>query len=153
MGCNTPLTPPTPLKMPKDPQMRIKDFNSDNSYLPSLTCNMDVRVHIGRSSGRCKPPGLTRMVQVSYKQINWQIYPPTQKHYRIYIMGCIWQPFAMACFQLLHSGYVGTIRKSFAYTIRKQSYCIVLFSIIMVCDLYFNSHILLCLCITLIFIL
>ena len=49
--------------------------------------------------------------------------------------------------------YVGTIRKSYAYTIWKQSYCIVLFSIIMVCDLYFNSHILLCLCITLILIL
>ena len=30
--------------------------------------------------------------QVSYKQINWQIYPP-QMHYGIYIMGCIWQPF------------------------------------------------------------
>ena len=60
---------------------------------------------------------------------------------------------AMACFRLLHSGYVGTIRKSYAYTIRKQSYCIVFFSIIMVCDLYFNSHILLCLCITLILIL
>ena len=59
----------------------------------------------------------------------------------------------MACFHLLHSGYVGTVRKSYAYTIRKQSYCIVLFSIIMVCDLYFNSHILLCLCITLILIL
>ena len=59
----------------------------------------------------------------------------------------------MACFHLLRSGYVGTIRKSYAYTVQKQSYCIVLFSIIMVCDLYFNSHILLCLCITLILIL
>ena len=60
---------------------------------------------------------------------------------------------AMACFRLLRSGYVGMIWKSYAYTIRKWSYCIVLFSIIMVCDLYFNSHILLCLCITLILIL
>ena len=34
---------------------------------------------------------------------------------------------AMACFRLLRSGYVGTIRKSYAYTIRKQSYCILLF--------------------------
>ena len=59
----------------------------------------------------------------------------------------------MACYRLLHSEYMGTIRKSYAYTIRKQSYYIVLFSIIMVCDLYFNSHILLCLCITLILIL
>ena len=30
-------------------------FNSDSSYLLSLTCNMDVRVHIGRSSGRYTP--------------------------------------------------------------------------------------------------
>ena len=48
---------------------------------------------------------------------------------------------------------LGTIWKSYACMIRKQSYCIALFSIIMVCDLYFNSHILLCLCITLILIL
>ena len=60
---------------------------------------------------------------------------------------------AMACFRLLRSGYGGTIRKSYAYTIWKRSYCIVLFSIIMVCALYFNSHILLCLCITLLVIL
>ena len=59
----------------------------------------------------------------------------------------------MACFHLLRSGYVGTIRKSYAYMILKQSYCIALFSIIMVCALYFNSHILLCLCITLLVIL
>ena len=45
--------PETPQNTPK---MRIKDFNSDNSYLPSLTCNMDVRVHIGRSGGRFMPP-------------------------------------------------------------------------------------------------
>ena len=119
---------PTP---PQHPQMRIKDFNSDNSYLPSLTCNMDVRVHIGRSNGRSTPlywhlvanngnfrfhisrssgrstPLCTdiqwpRMAisgfycHTSYKQINWQIYPPhthTQMHYGIYIMGYIWQPF------------------------------------------------------------
>ena len=36
--------------------MTITDFNSDSSYLPSLTCNMDVRVHIGRSTGRSNPP-------------------------------------------------------------------------------------------------
>ena len=46
---------------------------------------------------------------------------------------------------------LGTIWKSYACTIRKRSYCIAF--IIMVCDLYFNSHILLCLCITLILIL
>ena len=39
----------------KPPKRRIKDFNSDNSYLPSLTCYMDVRVHIGRSTGRSTP--------------------------------------------------------------------------------------------------
>ena len=62
--------------------MRIKDFKSDNSYLPNLTCNMDVRVHIGRSSGRSTlhPPVLTSsgqewQFQVSYKQIKWQMYP------------------------------------------------------------------------------
>ena len=42
----------TPLK---PPQITIRYFNSDSSYLPSLTCNMDVRVHIGRSSGRYTP--------------------------------------------------------------------------------------------------
>ena len=50
---NTPDIPQTPQNTP--PQMRIKDFNSDNSYVPRLTCNMDVRVHIGRSSGRFTP--------------------------------------------------------------------------------------------------
>ena len=50
---NTPQHLQTPQNIP---QMRIKDFNCDNSYLPSLTCHMDVRVHIGRSSGRSTPP-------------------------------------------------------------------------------------------------
>ena len=49
--CN-PLNTPRPLNTP---QMTIRDFNSDSSYLPSLTCNMDVRVHIGRSTGRSTP--------------------------------------------------------------------------------------------------
>ena len=48
---------------------------------------------------------------------------------------------------------LGTIRKSYACMIQKRSYCIALFSIVMVCALYFNSHILLCLCITLLVIL
>ena len=30
--------------------MTITDFNYDSSYLPGLTCNMDVRTHIGRST-------------------------------------------------------------------------------------------------------
>ena len=30
----------------------------------------------------------------------------------------------MACFHLLRSGYMGTIRKSYVYTIWKRSYCI-----------------------------
>ena len=56
----------------------------------------------------------------------------------------------MACFRLL-CGYDTEV--IYAYMIRKQSYCLELFSIIVVCDLCFNSHILLCLCITLILIL
>ena len=32
--------------------MTITDFNSEISYLPGLTCNMDVRAQIGRSTGR-----------------------------------------------------------------------------------------------------
>ena len=39
----------------KHPQMTITDFNYDSSYLPGLTCNMDVRAHIGRSTGRSTP--------------------------------------------------------------------------------------------------
>ena len=44
-----------PWNTSKTPQITIRYFNSDSSYLPSLTCNMDVRVHIGRSSGRYTP--------------------------------------------------------------------------------------------------
>ena len=40
---------------PKHPQMTITDFNYDSSYLPGLTCNMDVRAYIGRSTGRFTP--------------------------------------------------------------------------------------------------
>ena len=40
----------------KHPQMTITDFNYESSYLSSLTCNMDVRVDIGRSTGRSTPP-------------------------------------------------------------------------------------------------
>ena len=35
--------------------MTITDFNHDSSYLPDLTCNMDVRAHIGRLTGRSTP--------------------------------------------------------------------------------------------------
>ena len=73
--------PQHPWKPQEHPQMRIKDFNSEHSYLSSLTCNVHVRVHIGRSSDRSYPPILTSsgqewQFQVSYKQINWQIYTP-----------------------------------------------------------------------------
>ena len=70
--------------------MTITDFNSDSSCLPSLTCNMDVRVHIGRSTGRSTPHGQEWQFQVSfvsgfycyssYRQITWQIYPPVAKN-------------------------------------------------------------------------
>ena len=46
----TPIDSPTPQNTPKHPQMTITDFNYESSYLPSLICNMDVRVHIGRST-------------------------------------------------------------------------------------------------------
>ena len=35
--------------------MTITDFNYEGSYFPGLTCNMDVRAHIGRSTGRSTP--------------------------------------------------------------------------------------------------
>ena len=59
--------------------MGIKDFNSDSSYFSSLTCNMDVRVDIGRSSDRSTSPTDIQWprMAISYKQINWQIYPHT----------------------------------------------------------------------------
>ena len=76
----TPLdTSLTPLKnLPKHPPNENKDFNSDNSYLPSLTHNMDVGEFT--LAYLPLPPVLTSsgqesQFQVSYKQINWQIYP------------------------------------------------------------------------------
>ena len=46
----------TPLKhLQNTPQITIRYFNSDSSYLPSLTCNMDVRVHISISGDRYTP--------------------------------------------------------------------------------------------------
>ena len=36
--------------------MTITDSYSEISYLAGLTCNMDVRAHIGRSTGRSPPP-------------------------------------------------------------------------------------------------
>ena len=35
--------------------MTITDSYSESSYLAGLTCNMDVRAHIGRSTGRSTP--------------------------------------------------------------------------------------------------
>ena len=35
--------------------MTITDSYSERSYLAGLTCNMDVRAHIGRSTGRSIP--------------------------------------------------------------------------------------------------
>ena len=57
----------------------------------------------------------------------------------------------MACFRLLHSGYVGTIWKSYAHTVRNRSFSISSNST--ECDLHSDSHILSCLVITLILIL
>ena len=47
------LTPPPDTH--KTPQMTITDSYSESSYLAGLTCNMDVRAHIGRSN----PPIVT----------------------------------------------------------------------------------------------
>ena len=84
------MTPPTP---PKHPQMTITDFNYESSYLPSWICNIDVRVHIGRSTGRCThpPTGISwpRMAisefycYSSYRKINWQIYAPQIQGYTV----------------------------------------------------------------------
>ena len=43
--------PPPPLI----PQMTITDSYFESSYLEGLTCNLDVRVHYGRSTGRSTP--------------------------------------------------------------------------------------------------
>ena len=62
-----PNTPKTPLKHPQNTsQMTITDFNHESSYLPSWICNIDVRVHICRSTGRCTPH-----LQTSHGQ-EWQ---------------------------------------------------------------------------------
>ena len=37
-------------------QMTITDSYYESSYVAGLTCNLDVRVHIGRSTGRSTPP-------------------------------------------------------------------------------------------------
>ena len=79
------------------PQITPKDFNSDNQYLTSLTCNMDVRVHIDTSSGRSPPP----YWHLVAKNGNFRFhisrstgrFNPPKFHYGIYITGCIWQPF------------------------------------------------------------
>ena len=88
--------------------MTITDFNYESSYLPSLTCHMDVRVHIGRSTGRSTPPPLEAssgqewQFQISIVTANIvgstgrsTTHPQdfTVMHHRMYIMGCIWQPF------------------------------------------------------------
>ena len=52
---NIPNTPPDGSNA-TTPLMTISDFTSESSYLPDLTCNMDVRVHISRSTGRSTPP-------------------------------------------------------------------------------------------------
>ena len=36
--------------------MTITDSYSESSYVAGLTCNLDVRGHIGRSTGRSTPP-------------------------------------------------------------------------------------------------
>ena len=79
--CNPLDTPSTP----KHPPNKNTDFNSESSYLPCFTCNMDVRVHIGRLRGRSTPqssidplntttPNML-ICTMSYWQIYWPIYP------------------------------------------------------------------------------
>ena len=51
--------------------MTITDFNYDSSYLPGLTCNMDVIAHIGRSTGRYTPLELASSGQ------EWQFHIST----------------------------------------------------------------------------
>ena len=68
---------------PQHPPNEDKRFQLWQLILPNLTCNMDVGVHIGRWSARCTPPVMTStgqewQFQVSYKQINWQIYPRSE---------------------------------------------------------------------------
>ena len=53
--------------------MTIIDFIYESSDLPGLTCNMDVRVHIGRSTGRSTP-----QVEASSGQ-EWQFQIATVK--------------------------------------------------------------------------
>ena len=56
---------------PDAPQMTITDFNYEISYLPGLTCHMDVRVQIGRSTGSSTPQVLESSGQ------EWQFYIST----------------------------------------------------------------------------
>ena len=56
----------TPPQYPNNtPHMTITNFNYEGSYFPGLICNIVVKANLGRST--------------------------PQMHYRIYIMGCIWQ--------------------------------------------------------------
>ena len=51
--------------------MTITDSYSESSYLEGLTCNLDVRVHIGRSTGRSIPMVMASSVQ------EWQFHIST----------------------------------------------------------------------------
>ena len=75
--------------------MTITDFNYESSYLPGLTCNMDVTAHIGRSTPILASRGQEWQfhiytVKSSYWQINWQIYPTST--------GILWSRMAILHF-------------------------------------------------------
>ena len=84
--------------------MTFTDFNYESSYLPGLTCNMDVRAHIGTSTGRSTPckywhlvvknGNFTFLLLESILADQWADLPLhfSAMHHGISIMGCIWQP-------------------------------------------------------------
>ena len=86
--------------------MTITDSYSESSYLADLTCNLDVRVHIGRSTGRSTPLDVTSSgeeCQFHIPTVRAYIGPSSgrsppvvasnARHHGMYIMGCIWQSF------------------------------------------------------------
>ena len=105
----TPLTLPWhPPNVPKHPQMTITDFNYESPYLTSLTCHMDVWVHIGRLTGRSIPLPIeassgqewqfeTSIVtaHIGRSAADLPLQDFTAMHHGMYIMGCIWQPFCI----------------------------------------------------------
>ena len=80
--------------------MTITDFNYQSSYLPDLTCNIDIRVHIGNLLSRSTPQYWHLVVKngnFTFLLLRVHIGRSTPHlsamHHGMYIMGCIWQPF------------------------------------------------------------